>query len=161
VLGLAIENATEVSLAKQVRELLHSVGGENPMYMGTDFDGTPVIGASLLSSTVDFARYGRLLIEDKGKAVADGKAAKTEGEVVPAELTHVESRYYKSAIHNDFGVGHSGWGGQLIWADPESGVIVAINSQLASELPAPYEHFNKLYAAAINIVKHYRAAAKD
>ena len=157
VLGLAIENATGVSLAKQVRELLHSVGGENPMYMGTDFDGTPVIGASLLSSTVDFARYGRLLIEDEGQAVADGRAAMSEGEVVPAELTHVESRYYKSAIHNEFGLGHSGWGGQLIWADPESKIIVALNSQLASELPAPYDHFNKLYAAAIDIVKHYRA----
>lgn len=157
VLGLAIENATGVSLAKQVRELLHSVGGENPMYMGTDFDGTPVIGASLLSSTVDFARYGLLLIEDEGQAVADGRAAMSEGEVVPAELTHVESRYYKSAIHNEFGLGHSGWGGQLIWADPESKIIVALNSQLASELPAPYDHFNKLYAAAIDIVKHYRA----
>ena len=157
VLGLAVEFATGVPLAMQVRGLLHSVGGENPMYMGTDFDGTPVIGASLLSSTVDFARYGRLLIKDKAQVLADGKAAESGGEVVPAELTHVESRYYKSAIHNDFGLGHSGWGGQLIWADPVSGVIVAINSQLASELPAPYDHFNKLYAAAIDIAKHYRA----
>jgi CubicO group peptidase (beta-lactamase class C family) len=156
VLGLALENATKVSLAVQVRYLLHRVGGENPMYMGTDFDGTPVIGALLLSSTADFARYGRLLIEDKDQVLADGRTSKSDGEVVPAELTQVESRYYKSAIHNEFGLGHSGWGGQLIWADPVSGVIVAINSQLASELPAPYDHFNKLYAAAIDIVKHYR-----
>jgi len=157
VLGLALERATQVSLAKQVRELLHSVGGENPMYMGTDFDGQPVIGASLLSSTVDFARYGRLLIKGADGVIADRKASKSDGEVVPAELTHVESRYYKSAIHNDFGLGHSGWGGQLLWADPQSGVIIAVNSQVASKLPAPYDHFNKLYTAAIDIVKLYRA----
>ena len=157
VLGLALERATQVSLPKQVRELLHSVGGENPMYMGTDFDGQPVIGASLLSSTVDFARYGRLLIKGADGVIADRKASKSDGEVVPAELTHVESRYYKSAIHNDFGLGHSGWGGQLLWADPQSGVIIAVNSQVASKLPAPYDHFNKLYTAAIDIVKLYRA----
>ena len=75
---------------------------------------------------------------------------------MPAELTHVESRYYKSAIHNEYGLGHSGWGGQLLWADPDSGTIVAANSLLASELPAPYDHFNKLYHAAIDIVTHYR-----
>ena len=83
VLGLALERATGVSLAKQVRDLMHRVGGENTMYMGTDFDGVPMIGASLVSSPVDFARYGRLLIEDKEQALADRKASKSDGEVVP------------------------------------------------------------------------------
>ena len=59
-------------------------------------------------------------------------------------------------IHNEHGLGHSGWGGQLIWADPISGTIVAINSTVASELPAPYDHFDKLYHAAIDIVTHHR-----
>jgi CubicO group peptidase (beta-lactamase class C family) len=160
VLGLAIERAKKVPLSRQVGELMHRIGGENPVYMATDFDGMPIVGAGLLSSTVDFARYGRLLIEDKEQILADRKASKSVGQVVPAELTHIESRYYKSAIHNDYGLGHSGWGGQLIWADPESGVIVAINSQLASELPAPYDHFKKLYAAAFDIVKLYQDETK-
>ena len=156
VLGLALERATARSLAAQVRDLLHEIGGESTVYMGTDFDGVPMIGASLMSTTLDFARYGRLLIEDAERAQRDGQASNSEGQPVPAELTHVESRYYKSAIHNEHGLGHSGWGGQLVWADPISGTIVAINSTLASELPAPYEHFNKLYHAAIDIVTHYR-----
>jgi CubicO group peptidase (beta-lactamase class C family) len=163
VLGLALERATKVPLSRQVRDVLHQVGGENPMYMGTDFDGVPMIGASMVASTVDFARYGRLLIENKKQATADRSTALVDGEVVPAELTHVESRYYKSVIFNEFGHGHGGWGGQLIWADPESGVIVAFNSQLASKLPAPYDHYNKLYGAAYAIVKHCRTkkAAKE
>lgn len=157
VLGLAIAHATQVPLADLVRRLLHTVGGENPISIVTDFDGVPVIGAGLVASTVDFARYGRLLIDDSTQVVADRESAGTEGQPVPAELTHVESRYYKSAIHNEYGIGHSGWGGQLVWADPESAVIVAINSQLASKLPAPFDHFNKLYTAAVDIVKHCRA----
>ncbi|MGI9615595.1 MAG: serine hydrolase domain-containing protein [Acidimicrobiales bacterium] len=158
VLGLAIEGATKTPLASQVRDLLHEVGGEHTVYIGTDFDGVPVIGASLMSATVDFARFGRLLIEDPEQAARDRQAAQTSGQPVPAELTHVESRYFKSAIHNEYGLGHSGWGGQLLWADPESGAIIAANSLLASELPAPYGHFNKLYHAAIDIVTHYRSA---
>lgn len=160
VLGLALERATGTPLAKQVRDLLHEVGGQSTMFMGTDFDGIPMVGASMVSAAVDFSRYGRLLIEDKAQVLADRASSKLAGQPVPAELVHIESRYYKSAIHNEFGLGHGGWGGQLIWADPESGVVIAINSQLASKLPAPYDHFNKLYAAAYDIVKHRRANKK-
>ena len=71
-------------------------------------------------------------------------------------MTFIDSRYYKSAIHNNYGLGHSGWGGQIIWADPETGIIVAANSQLNSKLPAPFEYFNKVYEATIDIVKYYR-----
>jgi CubicO group peptidase (beta-lactamase class C family) len=156
VLGLIIEAATGVPLSQQVRDLLHEVGAQNTIYMGTDFEGVPMIGASLLSSTVDFARYGRLLIKDKEAVLRDRVRAKTDGQPVPPQLTFLESRYYKSAIMNDYGIGHSGWGGQLVWADPDTGIIIAANSQVNSKLPAPYDHFNKLYEAAIDIVKHYR-----
>jgi len=157
VLGLILESATGVPLSQQVRSLLHEVGGQNTMYMGTDFEGVPMIGASMLSSTVDFARYGRLLIKDKEAVLRDRARAKTDGQPVPPQLTFLESRYYKSAIMNDYGIGHSGWGGQLVWADADTGIIIAANSQVNSKLPAPYDHFKKLYEAAIDIVKHYRA----
>ncbi len=156
VLGLVLEGATGISLSQQVRNLMHDIGGENTVYMGTDFDGTPVIGASMMSSTIDFARYGRLLIADAEVSKQDIKDAKKAGEPVPAALTAVDASYYKSAIMNEFGLGHSGWGGQLLWADPESGTIVAINSRVRSELPAPYDHFVKLYEAAIDVVKDQR-----
>jgi CubicO group peptidase (beta-lactamase class C family) len=157
ILGLIVEAAMGISLANQVRNILHKVGGENTIYMGTDFDGLPIIGASLVSSTIDFARYGRLLIEDEEGVLADREKSKKDGQTVPAELTFVEGRYYKSAIQNEYGIGHSGWGGQILWADPESGIIIAGNSQLKSELPAPYDHFRKLYEAAYDIVKLYRS----
>ncbi|WP_161599934.1 serine hydrolase [Pseudomonas sp. MPC6] len=157
VLGLMLENAMQVPLMAQVRVLLHEIGGENPVHIGTDFEGAPVIGAGMLMSTVDFARYGRLLIADKEQVLSDREAASMHGELVPADLTYVDSRYYKSAIHNEFGIGHSGWAGQLIWADPESDIVIAMNGQLASELPAPFDHFLKLYQGAIDIVKYFRS----
>jgi CubicO group peptidase (beta-lactamase class C family) len=161
VLGLVLERATETLLANQVRDLLHDIGGETTVYMGTDFDGVPVIGASLMTATIDFARYGRLLIQPKAQVETDRKAAVADGQVIPADLTHVESRYYKSAMHNDFGIGHSGWGGQLLWADPESAVIVAANSQLGSHLPAPFDFFEPAYQAAYDIVTRRRETGTD
>ena len=159
VLGLALEQAMRIPLANQVRDLLHEIGAQNTVYMGTDFEGVPIIGASLMSTTLDFARYGRLLIQHPAQVERDRVASLTNGQLVPADLTHVESRYYKSAIHNEFGIGHSGWGGQLLWADPASSTIVAINSLLGSVLPAPFDHFEKLYHAAIDIVSRYRDPA--
>ncbi|MGR5284136.1 serine hydrolase domain-containing protein [Vibrio maritimus] len=156
VLGLLVEKASGVSLAKQVRDMMHQVGGENTVYMGTDFDGVPMVGASFLFSPVDFARYGRLLIENKAQVQKDIQAAKNDGQPVPPEWAHVDSYYYKSAIINDYGIGHSGWAGQLIWADPQSDTVVAINSQMNSELPNPSAHSAKLYHAAIDVVKALR-----
>ncbi len=39
-------------------------------------------GASMVSSTVEFARYDRLLIEDKAQVLADRTASKSAGQVV-------------------------------------------------------------------------------
>ena len=134
--------------------------GENTMFMGTDFEGTPVIGASMMASTIDLARYGRLLIADEKAAKQDMKTAVRNGETVPAELSYKTAYYYKSAIMNEFGLGHSGWAGQLVWADPETGIIIAINSMIQSELPAPYDHFSKEYQAAYDVVTHFRKQSK-
>lgn len=47
----------------------------------------------------------------------------------------------------------------VLWADPASSTIVAINSLLGSVLPAPFDHFEKVYHAAIDIVSRYRNTA--
>ena len=105
-------------------------------------------------------RAATLLISDKAKAVKGIKDSAIAGQSVPAQRLYIDSHYYKSAIMNEYGVGHSGWAGQLIWTDPESGTIIAINSMVQSDLPAPYDHFNKEYQAAFDVVKHLRAKAK-
>ena len=87
--------------------------------------------------------------------LADREKSITDGQTVPADLTFVEGRYYKSAIQNEYGIGHSGWGGQIIWADPESGIIIAGNSQLKSELPAPMttsENSMKQHMISLNTI---------
>ena len=156
VLSMVIEAATGRSLVAQVRDILHDIGGENSVYMGTDYDGFPILGSSLLTSTVDFARYGRLLLADKEQLEIDRKAAPQEHNLVPADLTFVDAHYYKSAIHNDYGIGHSGWGGQVIWADPQSGTVVAMTGQIASHFAVPYEYYHLLFEATWQIIEHVR-----
>ncbi|MGF1751748.1 serine hydrolase domain-containing protein [Vibrio cionasavignyae] len=156
-LGLIVEKATGVPLQTQVRNLMHRIGGQHTVHMGTDYAGYPSVSASMLASTVDFARYGRLLIEDKKQYENDLEAAKQNGEFVPAEWHYVDSHYYKSAIFNDYGIGHGGWAGQLIWADPQSDTVVAIYSQMNAKLPNPSSHHYKLNNAVIDVVKQLRA----
>lgn len=155
-LGLIVEKATGIPLQTQVRDLMHRIGGQHTVHMGTDYAGYPSVSASLLATTVDFARFGRLLIEDKEQYEKDLEAAKQNGEFVPAEWHYVDSHYYKSAIFNDYGIGHGGWAGQLIWADPKSDTVVAIYSQMNAKLPNPSSHHNKLNNAVIDVVKQLR-----
>ncbi|MEH6550681.1 MAG: serine hydrolase [Pseudomonadales bacterium] len=161
VLVLAIERATGVSAAKQIRALLQRVGPQDTVYMLTDFDGLPMPSGGMVVTAVDFARYGRMLIGDKTRVRADQEAALTQGQLVPAAMLGVDSRYYKSAIMNPYGLGHSGWGGQIIWADPESGVIVAINGQINGEAPAPYDYYNVGYSAIYEVINYVRAQQAD
>jgi CubicO group peptidase (beta-lactamase class C family) len=161
VLTLAIDRVSDVPVSRQVRDLMHDIGGEKSAFMATDFDGVPALGTGFALSTLDSARYARLLIADKDQVREDIKASKTAGQPFPASILPTPTRYYKSAFMNKYGIGHSGWGGQLFWADPESGVIIAINGQLMGKSPAPAEYALKLHTAAFDIVKHQRAKKKE
>jgi CubicO group peptidase (beta-lactamase class C family) len=156
ILVLAIERATGIDASRQIRNLLHKVGPAETVYMLTDFDGIPMLSGGFVSTTVDLARYGRMLIAEPKQVAADQKAAKSSGQVTPALIMGVDSHYYKSAILNQYGLGHSGWGGQVIWGDPVSGTVVAINGQINSEAPAPYDYYNMAYTAIYDIIKHER-----
>ena len=161
VVTLAIQNATGKPAADIVRRILHKVGGEHSVYMLTDFSGLPMLSGGMALRARDMARYTRLLIEDKERVLKDREAAFREGGRVPPEIMFVESRYYKSAIHNEYGIGHSGWGGQVVFADPESGAVVVIHGQTSSRNAAPNEYYNMAYEAIYDIIKHVRAQSDD
>lgn len=161
VLSLAIQNATGKPAADTVRRILHKVGGEHSIYMLTDFSGLPMLSGGMAMRARDSARYARLLIEDKAQVLNDREAAFKKGGRVPPEILHVESRYYKSAMHNEYGIGHSGWGGQILFADPESGTVVAIHGQISSESAAPYEYYTMGYEAIYDIIKHVRTQPEE
>ena len=161
VVTLAIQNATGKPAADIVRRILHKVGGEHSVYMLPDFSGLPMLSGGMALRARDMARYTRLLIEDKERVLKDREAAFREGGRVPPEIMFVESRYYKSAIHNEYGIGHSGWGGQVVFADPESGAVVVIHGQTSSRNAAPNEYYNMAYEAIYDIIKHVRAQSDD
>jgi CubicO group peptidase (beta-lactamase class C family) len=161
VLTLEIDRVSDLPVSRQVRNLMHDIGGEKSAFMATDFDGVPALGTGFALSTLDSARYCRLLIADKDQVSADIEASKTAGQPLPSSYAPAPTRYYKSAMMNQYGIGHTGWGGQLFWADPESGVIIAINGQLMSKSPASADHFRMIQTAAFDIVRHQRAKKKE
>lgn len=57
---------------------------------------------------------------------------------------------------SEYFLGHSGWGDQFILAEPQSSVIILINSQLTSKLPALFNRLNKLFNTTFDIFRNYR-----
>ena len=172
VVNYASSNTNTIALIAQavykrpaqslVREIMHAIKGENTVYMATDYEGFPIIGGGLVASSRDFARLG-LLVADKSAEQFEKELIEAQelGGNVPADVASVDSKYYRSAMWNEFGLGHSGWGGSLLWTDPVSGTVVAVITQVNSEFPAPYDHYNKMYSAAIEIVKYQRAKQEE
>lgn len=147
VAGWAIERAINKPLALQVRELMHEIGGEHTVYMGTDNLGVPMIGSGLVMTTRDFARYGMLLRDsDYLQSMKKNLTAKEKS----------EGTYKLSLEFSQYGYGHAGWAGQMIFADPDTGIVMAIFGGIKGPNPVSDVYFDKLYSAAAAAVEFYR-----
>jgi len=161
VAGWIVERATGVPLQEAIRGVMHAIGGENSVYFGTDRVGIPNVGAGFVMTTRDFARYGMLLGSGgegiSGEKVGGGmdwvKKTMEDGEV---SMGHDGWFYNYSAYTSKWGIGHAGWGGQWIWADPESKTVIAIFSGLSGDDPADPEYAAKLIDIAVEVVDHQR-----
>ncbi|WP_339671861.1 serine hydrolase [Dasania marina] len=151
VAGWALERAMGKPLSLQVREIMHEIGGENTVHMTLDHVGTPMIGAGLVFTARDFARYGMLL--------RDSEYIQTI-KYIPG--THVsESETYSHSLEiSDYGYGHGGWGGQYIFADPESDIVVAIFGGIKGPDPIKAEYFSKVGESIEEVVSYYRNISK-
>ena len=164
--GWLVERATGESLQQSVRELMHAIGGENPIYMAVDRVGVPLVGAGFVMTLRDFARYGMLLGSGGagvgGELVGGGpgfvQRTLADG-VVPYD---VEGYYYVySAFASEYGFGHAGWGGQWIWADPASETVIAAFAGLMGADPADHRYLELLVEVTGEVVDYARQASSE
>ncbi|MEP0354668.1 serine hydrolase [Paraglaciecola sp.] len=146
VAGWVLERAMQTPLALQVRELMHEIGGENTVYMSLDHHGVPSIGAGLILTTRDFARYGMLL--------RDCTYLSTVRNEVGIEDSYSNDKYCLSLTVNDLGYAHSGWGGQHVFVSPETDIVIVLFGGINGEDPMPQSYF-KLINSAINELTSY------
>lgn len=69
----------------------------------------------------------------------------------------VKGWYYVNGIYsNQWGIGHAGWGGQWMWADPKSETVIAIFSGLMGANPAEPEYLMRLLNLTQEVVEYQR-----
>lgn len=133
VLQWAIENVTGRNFNDLVADLWSRLGAGSSAFWTVDRTGHGVASGGFVMTLRDLARYGQLW--------ANGGVARSGERLIPAawiEQTMDTSRgttyyydgfrYHNQIVTNGRVLLHGGWAGQLMWADTQTGLVVAFMS---------------------------------
>ena len=138
VLALAAEACTGAPSHQWLADLADAAGVEGALHVGTDRTGFPTLNGGICLTARDLCRYGALLARN-GVGVSGkpfGSAAfldrtRAGGVPMPAPRDHL--RYSNQTNTNGTWVGHGGYGGQYLVANPETGRVACFLSVLEND----------------------------
>ena len=139
VLAMIAEKITGRSIRDHLIEIVEAAGLEHTFHISTDREGMPIVDGGGSMTARDLARYGQLFV--RGGTGINGSAVGDPGfidEARTAMAKHFAAprdwiRYCNHLQTNGRWIGHGGYGGQYLLADPDSGVSVAFFSVLEDE----------------------------
>jgi CubicO group peptidase (beta-lactamase class C family) len=131
----AIAEAVGGPLAARLADIADAAGLEGSLHVATDRSGFPCLNGGLCLTARDLARYG-LLLARGGIGVAGQKvgspaflqATLAGGVAMPAPRGHL--RYSNQTNTDGRWIGHGGYGGQYLVADPVTGTAAVFLSVL-------------------------------
>jgi CubicO group peptidase (beta-lactamase class C family) len=138
VLMLAAEARGGRPLRLWLADLADAAGLEGALHIGTDRAGLPIFSGGICLTARDLCRYGEIVAR-KGQGV-DGRAfgssalleaTRRGGVPMPAPRAHL--RYSNQTNTNGTWVGHGGYGGQYLVANPETGRVACFLSVLQND----------------------------
>lgn len=135
VLMLAADALGGKPLAAWLADLADAAGVERALYMGTDRSGAPIFSGGICLTARDLCRYGAMFARN-GQGVDGrpyGSAAfleRTRQGGVPMPAPRANLRYSNQTNTNGTWVGHGGYGGQYIVANPDTGRVACFLSVL-------------------------------
>ena len=135
VLMLAAEVRGGRPLRDWLADLADAAGLESALHMGTDRSGAPIFSGGICLTARDLCRYGAIFAR-QGQGVDGrpyGSAAFLErtlagGVPMPAPRAHL--RYSNQTNTDGTWVGHGGYGGQYLVANPRTGRVACFLSVL-------------------------------
>ncbi|MBP2239397.1 CubicO group peptidase (beta-lactamase class C family) [Sinorhizobium kostiense] len=136
VIGWILERASGRALRDWLIEIVEAAGLEGCFHITCDRDGVPLVCGGACLSGRDLARYG-LLFARKGQGI-DGRRV---GDAAFIEETRRNPgptwpkprdwmRYSRQMFTDGTWVGHGGYGGQFMLANPDTGTVVVYLSVL-------------------------------
>ncbi|CDX38056.1 Beta-lactamase class C and other penicillin binding proteins [Mesorhizobium plurifarium] len=133
VLGWIVERTSGRPLRDWLIEIVEAAGIEGCFHITCDREGVPLVNGGACLSARDLARYG-LLFARKGEGVEGrrvGNAAFIEDTRRNPGPSYQKSRRYSRQTMTDGTVlGHGGYGGQYMIANPDTGTVVVYFSVL-------------------------------
>jgi CubicO group peptidase (beta-lactamase class C family) len=137
-------------------ELADAAGFEGSLHVGTDRTGAPILSGGICLTARDLCRYGALFAR-AGRGVdgtAFGSAAfldKTRSGGVPMPAPRAHLRYSNQTNTNGVWVGHGGYGGQYMVANPDTGRVACFLSVLQNEAGYDADYYPPIIAMLAEI----------
>jgi CubicO group peptidase (beta-lactamase class C family) len=136
VIGEVAERVSGRALRDMLIDIVEAAGLEGTFHIGTDRAGTPIVNGGACVTARDLARYALLFVRG-GRGVAGqevGSRAFIEAtrtrKGVPYAAPRDWQRYSNHAVTDGQCLGHGGYGGQYMLANPDTGVVVVFFSVL-------------------------------
>jgi len=136
VLGEIAERVSGRALRDLLMDIVEAAGLEGTFHIGTDRAGTPIINGGACLTARDLARYALLFVRGgqgiAGQAVGSRSfiQATRQRRGVPYAAPRDWLRYSNQMATDGQSLGHGGYGGQYMLANPDTGVVVAFFSVL-------------------------------
>jgi CubicO group peptidase (beta-lactamase class C family) len=156
VLSLIVQAVGPRSLQAWMADLADSAGVEGALHVQTDRAGMPILNGGICLTARDLARYGALFSRmGRGVDGAEfGSAAflrKTLAGGIPMPAPRSHLRYSNHTNTNGTWLGHGGYGGQYLLANPETGRVGVFLSVLQNESGYDSAHYPPIIGMLENI----------
>jgi CubicO group peptidase (beta-lactamase class C family) len=150
VIGEIAERVSGRSLREMLIEIVEAAGLEGTFHMGTDRAGTPIVNGGACLTARDLARYALLFV--RGGRGVNGRPVGSRAFIettrtrkgVPYAPPRDWQRYSNHTVTDGQCVGHGGYGGQYMLANPDTGVVVVFFSVLENA-----DAFDPAYSAEV------------
>jgi len=138
VLAFVAEARGERPLGQWMADLADAAGMEGALHVATDRVGFPLLNGGICLTARDLCRYGALFAR-QGQGI-DGRAFGSAGFIketrangIPMAPPRQHLRYSNQTNTNGVWLGHGGYGGQYLVANPLTGRVAAFLSVLDDE----------------------------
>jgi CubicO group peptidase (beta-lactamase class C family) len=136
VIGEIVERVGGRPLRDVLIEIVEAAGLEGTFHIGTDRAGTPIVNGGACVSARDLARYALLFV--RGGRGVGGREVGSRAFIettrtrpgVPYAGPRGWQRYSNHTATGERCLGHGGYGGQYMLANPDTGVVVVFFSVL-------------------------------
>lgn len=159
VLAWIAEKVSGERLRRSLTEVVEAAGIEGAFHITTDRDGVPAVDGGGCLTARDLARYGLLFARlglgvDGTQLVASAYLERTRHEPGPAMPRPRDWLHYSNQAQTDGRwLGHGGYGGQYMLADPDSGVVVVFFSVLEDRDAYDEAYYPEVIRMADEIVR--------